>query len=81
LQTTGPLLGGYLLAWSMDDDHFYPFNYHLVFLIMVGITFAVLGVIKKLEFTDKNKSKLKSIEDVEDAQLLNEFNPLLSKKM
>jgi len=62
LQTAGPILGGWVLAWSMSNDMPYPFNYHFVFLLMVGITIFTLTVVYKLEFFDKNKTKLKGEE-------------------
>jgi len=59
LQTTGPILGGAVLSWSMSNGLTYPFNYHFVFILMVLITVGTLSVIYKLEFFDKNRTKLK----------------------
>lgn len=59
LQTLGPVLGGYILSWSMSNGLPYPFNYHFVFLLMVLVTIGVLSIIYKLEFIDRNRTKLK----------------------
>ena len=59
LQTTGPILGGVLLAWSMSNGLSYPFNYHFVFLLMVLLTIGTLVIVNKLEFFDSQKTKIK----------------------
>jgi len=59
LQTCGPLLGGYVLSWSMETSRPYPFNYHFVFLIMVVITLITLYVIYNLDFVDKERKRLR----------------------
>jgi MFS family permease len=64
LQSTGPFFGGYLLAWSMEPGHDYPFNYHFVFLIMVGITLYTLKLIYGLIFWDKDRKKLRGEGDI-----------------
>lgn len=58
LQTLGPIIGGFVLSWSMTNEMPYPFNYHFTFLIMVAITFVTLYVIYSLDFADKEKKKL-----------------------
>ena len=58
-QTTGPILGAFVLSWSMQVVRPYPFNYHFVFLVMVLITLITLYVIYKLDFVDKERKKLR----------------------
>jgi len=62
LQISGPALGGALLSWSMGNGLPYPFNYHLVFLLMCVITVGVLAVIYRLVFVDDKRLKLKGEE-------------------
>ena len=59
LQVAGPIIGGWVLAWSMSNDLFFPFNYHFVFLLMCFITAGVILVIYRLDFTDETRQKLK----------------------
>jgi len=64
LQTAGPILGGFVLSWSMANGWPYPFNYHLVFLLMVLITLFVLKIIYKLDFVDKDRKKIKGEDSI-----------------
>lgn len=59
-QTTGPILGAFVLSWSMEVQRPYPFNYHFVFLVMILITLITLYVIyRRLDFVDKERKKLR----------------------
>jgi MFS family permease len=57
-QILGTFLGGWLLSWSETNNLPYPFNYHLVFLLMCLVTVVIIVVVSGLKFTDKLKTKL-----------------------
>jgi MFS family permease len=63
LQSLGPFIGGWVLAWSMEPGHFFPFDYHFVFYLMFGITLYTLHVVYNLEFHDKERKKIKGERD------------------
>jgi MFS family permease len=51
LQIAAPILGGWLLSWSMKSYRVFPFDYHLVFYILTLMTIGAIFVIMRLKKT------------------------------
>jgi MFS family permease len=59
LQISAPMLGAWLLSWSMKADRIFPLDYHLVFYILTVTTVGAILVVYNLTFLDNQKLRLK----------------------
>jgi MFS family permease len=64
LQVLAPVLGGWLLSWTMKSTRIFPIDYHLVFYILTLITTGAIFVIYRLSFHDMKRMKLRGENDI-----------------